>query len=240
MTPRSEERMRAYWDQRARLNAAWYVDTSLRYDDPDMQAFFASGKRIVGDALRDMPKQPPTNALAVEIGSGVGRMCIALADRFERVIGVDISKEMVDRARELVTDPHVEFIVGDGSSLQPIEDGSVDLVFSFTVFQHIPKVAVIESYIEEVGRILRPGGVFAFQWNNTPGTLRWALRRAALSAGQRAGIGQERHGRNDPNFLGSRVSLARIKRALARADMDVERTERLGELFAWAWAVRRG
>jgi SAM-dependent methyltransferase len=146
---------------------------------------------------------------------------------------------MVQRARSLARSERVEFIVGDGTTLSSIADETVDLVLSFTVFQHIPKVSVIEGYIEEVGRILKPGGLFVFQWNNTPGSLRWAARRFVLSVAQRAGIGSEPHGRNDPNFLGSRVPLRRIRHALGRNGLELERTQRLGQLFAWAWAVRR-
>lgn len=238
MNSRSEERMRAYWDERARLNAVWFVDTSLRYDDPDMKQFFATGKLVVAEALDDLPADLPSKSLAVDIGCGLGRLCVALGEHFDRVVGIDISSEMVERARELNTDSRgIEFIVGDGSTLRPIEDEAADLVLSFTVFQHIPKVSVIEGYIREVGRILKPGGVFVFQWNNTPGSLRWAGRRVALSVGQRFGIGRERHGRNDPNFLGSRVSLRRIRRALVRSGMELRQTKHLGQLFSWAWAV---
>ncbi len=232
--------MRAYWDERARLNAPWYVDTSLSYHDPDMVKFFESGRRIVSMAIEDLPSQPPSNELAVEIGSGLGRLCVALRDRFDRVVGIDISKEMVSRARELGPDEKIEFVVGDGTSLRPIADGSADLVLSFTVLQHIPKVAVIEGYIEEVGRILKPGGVFVLQWNNTPGSIRWAIRRGTYALGQRIGFGRERYGRNDPSFLGSRVSLARIKRAVEHGGMELSRTDELGQLFSWAWAVRKG
>ncbi|HYZ91767.1 MAG TPA: methyltransferase domain-containing protein [Actinomycetota bacterium] len=238
MTPRNDDRMREYWDERARLNAAWYVDTSLSYEDPDMQRFFDSGRRIVDEALESLPSAPPGTSLAVDIGSGLGRLCVPLAERFDRVVGIDISSEMVERARSLVHNDRIEFLVGDGTTLRPIGDATADLVFTFTVFQHIPRISVIEGYIEEVGRILRPGGVFVFQWNNTPGSVRWAIRRAAFSVGHRAGVGREPHGRNDPNFLGSRVSLGRIRRALRRGGMSLERTQRLGQLFAWAWAVR--
>ena len=239
MTPRNENRMREYWDERARLNAVWFVDTSLRYDDPDMEQFFATGRVVVAEAFEDLPAELPSRSLAVDIGCGLGRLCVALGEHFDRVIGIDISSEMVERARTLTADSSgIEFIVGDGATLQPIADGTVDLVLTFTVFQHIPKVSVIEGYIREVGRILKPGGVFVFQWNNTPGSLRWAGRRFALSVGQRVGLGRERHGRNDPNFLGSRVSLRRIRHALEASEMELRRTKHLGQLFSWAWAVR--
>jgi hypothetical protein len=39
----------------------------------------------------------------------------------------------------------------------------VDFAFSMLVFQHIPSRAVIESYLRETHRLLRPGGLFKFQ-----------------------------------------------------------------------------
>src|ERR1700682_1659970 len=175
--------MRDYWDERARQNAAWYVDTSVDYENPDMERFFETGRVIVSEALDNAPVPlPPERGLAVEIGSGLGRICLALADRFDRVVGVDISQEMLDRARGLVTDPRIEFRLGDGVSLRPLADGSADLVLSFTVFQHIPDVDVIQSYLAEAGRILKPGGLLVFQWNSTPGAWRSSIRWCVLAS----------------------------------------------------------
>jgi len=230
--------MRRYWDDAARTNAAWYVDTSLSFDDPDFERFFATGRTIVDEALSGSPVAPPGEALAVEIGSGLGRVCLALADRFERVVGIDISPEMVERASELVPDERVTFEVGSGSSLHPVGDGTADCVLSFTVFQHIPSMAVIEGYIEEAGRVLRPGGVVVFQWNNTPGARRWALKRQALALLQRTGLHRERYNRHAPEFLGSRVPLARIDAALRRGGLELRRTKALDTLYAWAWAEK--
>ena len=230
--------MRSYWDDRARVNAAWYVDTSLDFTAPDMVAFFETGRRIVSEAL-DGETPHPNGGLAVEIGSGLGRVCLALADRFERVVGIDVSSEMVTRARELVDAGNVEFVLGDGATLAPVEDGSADLVLSFTVFQHIPDVKVIEDYIVEAGRILRPGGVLVFQWNNEAGSAAWRVRRMALGALQRSGVKREQHMRHDPAFLGSRVPLRTIETALARGGLTLERTRGLGTLYAWAWATKQ-
>ena len=238
MTSKDEQAMRTYWDERARLNAVWYVDTSLSFDAPDLERFFETGRRVVSEALDGSPVAPPGTELAIEIGSGLGRICRALAERFGRVVGIDVSSEMVERARELVADPRIEFQVGDGVSLAPLEDASADMILSFTVFQHIPSTRVIEGYIIEAGRVLRPGGVFVFQWNNTPGAKRWALRRTLLDLAQRVGV-SERYGRNAREFLGSRVPLGRIRSALDRGGMDLVATAGLDTLFAWTWAVRR-
>jgi hypothetical protein len=53
--PRDVEGMRKYWDEKAKTNAAWYVDTSLDFDNPDMQKFFESGRAIATRALDDSP-----------------------------------------------------------------------------------------------------------------------------------------------------------------------------------------
>ena len=168
--------MRAFWDERARTNAAWYVDTSLSFEHPDMKRFFAAGREIVEYGLTQLPVELPGRSLAVEIGSGLGRICLELAGIFASVVGVDISPEMVKRAMQLVPDERVTVVVGDGSTLSPIADASADLVFSFTVFQHMTSVPLIERYIQEAARVLRPGGIFVFQWNNTP-AVKWMLGR---------------------------------------------------------------
>jgi SAM-dependent methyltransferase len=233
-----EKAMRRFWDRAARENALWYVDTSLSFEAPDVARFLETGRAIVAEAVDEAPISPPAATLAVEVGSGLGRVCLALAERFERVVGIDVSPEMIKRATEFVSDKRITFLEGDGSSLSGIADASADLVVSFTVFQHIPRASIIEGYIIDAGRVLKPGGLFVFQWNNTHGAYRWAARRAFLSSLQRTGIYTERHRRHAPEFLGSRVPLGRIRKALNAGKLELRATKNLGELFAWAWAER--
>jgi hypothetical protein len=42
---RTEQGMRNFWDEAARTNAVWYVDTSLDFNHPDMESFFSMGRR---------------------------------------------------------------------------------------------------------------------------------------------------------------------------------------------------
>jgi len=231
--------MRSYWNERASQNAPWYVDTSLQYEQPDMDQFFETGRRIVSYAFDDVPVAPATYGTALEIGSGLGRVCLALSERFDNILGVDIAPEMTARARQLVPDSRIAFVVGDGSSLGVVRSASVDAVFSFTVFQHIPSIPVIERYIEEAGRVLKPGGMFVFQWNNIPGSWRWAARRKILSAVRHLPLMRDPTERDAPAFLGSRVSLRRIEGAVERGNMDIRHTKGLGTLYGFAWAVRR-
>lgn len=229
--------MRSYWNERAALNAAFYVDTSLDYDAPDMERFLETGRRVVSIALDEAPVRPENYRLAVEIGCGLGRICLALRERFDRVVGYDIAPEMLRQAGELVTDPAIQLRLTDGASLPELEDRSADLVLTFTVFQHIPDVDVVTSYIREAGRVLAPGGVFVFQWNNTPGSRRWQLRRGLKSFASRLG-GGDRYGRDLPEFLGSRIELDVIDDALASAGLKRLGLQDPGQLFTWAWAGR--
>lgn len=230
--------MREYWDERARENAAWYVDTSLSYDTPDMEQFFATGRRVVAEALCDAPVQPLERRLAVEIGPGIGRVCAALAEHFEDVIGIDVSEEMVSRARQHVAGPRVRFIVGDGTSLQPLEDGSADLVTSFTVLQHLPSRSLVLGYLREGARVLRPGGVLAVQWNNLPHPTLWRAEATWWRFRHRLGLGLRSEKRHAPEFVGTRVAWEAVEAELGAAGLVIVGRKGEGTLFSWVWAVK--
>lgn len=236
---RSAARMRSWWESAAQRNAAWYVDTSLSYDEPDMEQFWATGEVVVAEALDGAPASPLGLGRAVEIGSGLGRIVRALSRRgFAEVVGVDISPTMVERARRLVTEPGVRFELGDGTGLAAVEDASADLVLTFTVFQHMPDPDLIAGYVREAARVLRPGGVLVAQWNGMDGAGRWALRRAWLSRIGRLRPSADRFGREVPEFLGSRVPVPRMRALLADAGLEVAGMRGEGTLYSWVWATR--
>jgi SAM-dependent methyltransferase len=230
--------MRSYWDARAQENAVWYVDTTMDFDDPDMERFFATGPVVVRQALHDAPVQPSGRNLAVEIGSGLGRICLALAEEFDQVIGVDVSETMVARARELVPQENVRFAVVSGADLRPVAGGSTDFVTTFTVFQHMPKASLIEAYIAEVARVLRPGGVLAAQWNNLPHPLLGRASGTWQRLRHRAGGRFALDARVAPEFVGLRVPLTQMLGMVERAGLTVRATAQTDTLFAWVWASK--
>ena len=231
--------MRRYWDERAQENAAYYVDTTCSYDAPDMDKFFEAGRAVVDAALVSAPFQPSNRGVAVEIGSGLGRVCLALSEQFERVIGLDISREMVERARTLVADPRITFEVGDGSTLAPLEDDSADFVTTFTVFQHLVDRPAVEGYLLEAGRVLRKGGVLAAQWNNEAHPWKYKARNLWWLTRKRLRFGFADDERAAPQFLGTTVSVRHIRAALQRAGLTVLGTAGEGTLFAWVWAEKQ-
>jgi ubiquinone/menaquinone biosynthesis C-methylase UbiE len=166
-------RIRAAWDQRARENARHYIAT-LQPEWTD-EAFFASGEATVeGHILTDIQNvcqgKNPRDMRVLEIGCGTGRITRALANRFGEVHAVDISGEMIARAREsLRAHPNAHVYQNNGMDLSPVPaDQPFDFAFSLYVFQHIPSYEIIESYISEVSRLLRPGALFKFQAQGSP------------------------------------------------------------------------
>ena len=236
MDDRAALGMQRYWDARAKENAAFYVDTSLSYDDPDMTQFWATGRKIVNEAYVEAPVRPAGNGTAVEIGAGLGRVCRALGEHFDRVIGVDVSPQMVLKARQLVTTPGVTFETGNGLDLRPLPDSSADLVVTFTVFQHLPSQALIERYIHDAARVLRPGGVLAAQWNNLPHPTRWQLQAAWWR--WQARLGRMSDQRIAPQFVGLRVPTAKVRAMCDRGGLVPAGGKGEGTLFAWVWATK--
>ncbi len=161
------EQMRADWDARARENARYYVNTAT--EDWNDEAFYASGELTVAEEiLTDMTNicqgRDPKQMRVLEIGCGVGRVTRALANLFGEVHAVDVSGEMVERARKALTSfPHAHVYQNNGMDLSVIPGGDYDFAFSTIVFQHIPSRDVIENYVREVSRLLRPGALFKFQ-----------------------------------------------------------------------------
>jgi len=94
---------------------------------------------------------------------------------FGEVYAVDISRNMVRQARRAVAEfPNAHIFRNNGRDLQAVRRRwwhrfgiggklEIDFAFSCLVFQHIPSRAVIESYVSEVNRLLKPGGLFKFQ-----------------------------------------------------------------------------
>ncbi len=210
--------MSAFWDARARENAAYFVENRLDYDDPDLDVFWASGVDAV-DAIVDrvgLVIEPEDDI--VEIGCGLGRLTRVLADRAGTVRALDVSGEMLRQAREHNPDlPGVTWVLGDGHSLAGIDDASADGVFSHVVFQHIPDPEITYGYVREMGRVLRPGGWAAFQVSNdasihesVPG-LRYRL--AAM-------LGRAPKGGADPAWRGSAVDLQRLRDVSAEAGLE--------------------
>lgn len=97
------------------------------------------------------------NKTVLEIGTLDGKWVQFLSSS-RRVICVDLDKYGFERMSQRWPDFPLESYITKGSELSGVEEGTVDLVFTFDSLVRSPK-AVIFDYLEEVHRVLSPDGV---------------------------------------------------------------------------------
>jgi len=162
--------MRRDWDLRARENALYYIDCG--HADSE-EAFWRSGEEdLVNFILRDLDLD--RNASALEIGCGIGRLLRPLSFRVASAVGVDISGEMIERARQALADRPNLLLLHTSGDLADVADASSDFLFSFIVFQHIPVKRAVSRYFEEAARVLKAGAVLRIQVDGRPSRRRSA------------------------------------------------------------------
>jgi SAM-dependent methyltransferase len=237
----STEAMRAFWDARARENAMYYIHTHLDFRRPDPAAFWESGVDNLDRTLALFGDRIGPTDRVLEIGCGVGRITRAIAERAGLVVGLDVSAEMIRRARAALSDlTNVELVLGDGRGLSGLPDAAFDAVYSFLVFQHVPDPAVVCAYVRDIGRVLRPGGWTLFQVSERPEVHRpesYPMLRG-LRARLRQWAGLAPRGGLAPQWLGAAVDRADLLGAIADGGLVLDGTVGDGTQFCFVRAHR--
>jgi len=189
------EELRDDWTRLGAEDPLWavYVAPGTRGGRWNVDDFFALGSQEAASALGELDRLGlcPGRNVAVDFGCGVGRLSAALAQHFAEVIAVDISPTMLEQARRLDrSEGRCRFVLNDSDNLAFLADGSVDVVYSSLVLQHMsPQLAA--RYVREFARVLAHDGVAIFQVASRPTmslkglafriapwpVIRWAQRR---------------------------------------------------------------
>jgi ubiquinone/menaquinone biosynthesis C-methylase UbiE len=161
------KKMELDWDQRARENARYYIVNS-RADWTEDEFYRGGEQAVANDVLTDMVNicqgKYPKQMKVLDIGCGAGRITRALAGVFGEAHGVDVSGEMIALARAGCAGvPNAFFYQNNGMDLAVVGERNFDFAFSTLCFHHISSREVIENYVREVSRLLRPGGLFKFE-----------------------------------------------------------------------------
>ncbi len=137
--------------------------------EPDIE-----GKDAAGLVERIDPEKAPRGVMAVhlarynfaksfaegksvlDVACGAGYGTAVIADVARRVVGMDRSGAAVQYARTRYRRANTAFLVGDAERL-PFPEASFDAIVSFETIEHLPD---IPRYLEEIRRVLRPGGAF--------------------------------------------------------------------------------
>jgi ubiquinone/menaquinone biosynthesis C-methylase UbiE len=127
--------------------------------------------RRISDELKDKPldrqlldrfaKSVRNLGSVCDMGCGPGHVARYLHEHGVKVCGVDISTEMVKRARRLT--PGVEFRQGDMMALD-IPDETCAGVVAFYSIIHIPRTDVVRA-LRELRRVLQPGGLLLLSFH---------------------------------------------------------------------------
>lgn len=117
-------------------------------------------KNCYAGALRDLLTSqfpPPSGSIVADVGTGTGYLAKKLAEYAKTVNAIDSSPDMLEVARQGLTQPElkkIKLIEGDAHDL-PLDDESQDLVYSNLLIHHLlePALAIKEMY-----RILKSNG----------------------------------------------------------------------------------
>ncbi|HEX2132168.1 MAG TPA: arsenite methyltransferase [Actinophytocola sp.] len=174
--PSLRDVVREHYAAAARRSAAGCCTDRCRGTTPDAAAF---GGDLYGDEASGAPAEAVSASLGcgvptavaelhpgdtvLDLGSGAGIDVLISARRVGprgRVIGLDMTAEMLDLARRnaaLAGVDNVEFVQGYLEQI-PLPDASVDVVISNCVINLAADKTVV---LAETARVLRPGGRFA-------------------------------------------------------------------------------
>ena len=156
------------WEELAQMDMLFSIlsEPESKFGNWDLNEFFLTGQEEIAGVMQlaGTLGLPADRDLALDFGCGAGRLTRALAAYFHRTCGLDISKTMIDAAREYNRSiPGCEFVVQSENNLNLFADGQFDMVYTRYVLQHIPSKSLIKTYITELVRVLKIDGLLVFQ-----------------------------------------------------------------------------
>ena len=167
------------WNQLAIKNARFYSNPRTIHGPEIGEYEFREGGKsdydrlIKNDSLVWEKLKDPSRLSVLDIGVGVGREAEFMADDFAAVYGIDISEKMIEAARKRVGNlENVHLAVSEGNTI-PFPDGKFDFIFSHQVFPALSKKEFIKSYIAEIKRTLKLGGIAKIELRTGPTGYKW-------------------------------------------------------------------
>lgn len=121
-----------------------------------------------------------SDAVVLDLAAGTGKLTRQLVPRHASVIAVEPSDAMRALLERVV--PDATALAGYAESI-PLEDGSVDAVFVGEAFHWFP-----DGSVDEIARVLRPGGTLAILFNRPDGPVEPPLSEVFEAALERGSL----------------------------------------------------
>jgi len=150
-----------------------FRDVAVNYT---RSTFHASSERL--QEVLDLAR-PKLGDLVLDVATGTGNTAFALAPYVRRVIGLDVTREMLEQARRLTTErgiKNVDWVLGDAVAL-PFQDDTFDL---YTVRAAPHHFGDINGFLSEAFRVLKPDRDAVFIDCSPPAAARDVLHEVEL------------------------------------------------------------
>jgi 2-polyprenyl-3-methyl-5-hydroxy-6-metoxy-1,4-benzoquinol methylase len=223
------------WEQFARENAEFYIKTANDVDfssQEGQQLFRQWGRDDVDRILQESAPFLSGRTRAIEIGCGIGRLAVPMAEQFTEVLGVDVAPTMISRLRENCHRSGVTNVRGYLANDAWDEQGPADLVYSLIVFQHIASGEVIAEYFARIAGCLNNGGLCYAHFDTRSRTLPYFGRQlmpdAMLPRTYRKGIRRVRRRPKDLRALFDSCGLTIVRELRPGTDDHVFLLRRAG------------
>ncbi|HKW73106.1 MAG TPA: methyltransferase domain-containing protein [Candidatus Dormibacteraeota bacterium] len=115
--------------------------------------FHASWARL--QEVVDLARPKPGD-LVLDVATGTGNTAFALAPHVRRVIGLDLTREMLNEARRIAAERGIrnaDWVIGDAAHL-PFQDDTFDIYVVRAAPHHFPD---IDAFLAEAHRVLQQG-----------------------------------------------------------------------------------
>ena len=145
-------------------NKTYYDDFAGWYERERHQGYHM----LIDQLQTDLVSPQCVDRDVLEVGCGTGMILKEIQPIARRAIGIDISSGMLSQAESR----GLEVLEASATAL-PFEDSSFDVVYSFKVLAHVEN---IELALQEIARVLRPGGIAVLEFYN-PRSIRGMIKR---------------------------------------------------------------
>jgi len=112
--------------------------------------------KSVLDESKSYIESDDTSLKALDVGCGTGNILEKLIPLFDKVVGIDLSQDMLSNAVDNFQEGETPYLIRGRAADLPFPKNHFHMVSAYSVLHHLPQ---FDGAISEISRVLKPGGV---------------------------------------------------------------------------------